>query len=270
MSALNSVYNPWNDTEESVQDICSDISLRVAADRIMHPPSGSYEYQTATLGSTMLSKAFYDEHWAITPESRDGDKSSKRPDLIVEFAFKLTDNMQMQFANREDFDNYSGPMGFSLHLIYEAKGLKGNRFEQALAQVTDHQIPERYAEEQKCYVVVQRALKMGFFEYHKDIKELDRLDIQHFRGCVPLTLNYYDSEGDWRSFFPQEDYQLPPGILPLYFDQDRLRSVKDPTISAIREEAARMKIPCVFDYSLHKKEINFILARLRLDFARSI
>ena len=266
MSDLDLVYNLWDDKEESVQDICSSVSLNLAANRVLYPQLGSYEYQSATLGVTMLAKTFCQNHWAITPESRDGNRSSKRPDLIVELAYK-TEGALIYPAKLDDTDQ--DEIGFCLHLIYEAKGSHGNRFEQALAQVTDDQIPARFGQEQTLFVVIQRGLRFGFFEYHNDKQELDRLGIPHFRGCVPVTYDFHNSDGEFRNFLPI-GHQLADTVLPLYHDTQNLRGLSDVNAQAIRTDAERIRTPCVFDYFEHQEYINYILARLAVDRPRII
>ena len=237
----------------------------MAADRISNPLLGSYEYQSVTLGLTMLAKTFWQDHWAITPESHDGNLSSKRPDLILEMVYKTEGN---NFYPAKQSDQVDLEMG--IHLIYEAKGSESRyRFEQALAQVTDEQIPRRYNNENIVFVVVQRGLRFGFFEHHKDRQELDRLRIPHLRGCVPLTYNFCNYEGEFRNFFPL-GYQLPGTVLPIYHDTGNLRGLSNADAQAIRTDAEAVTVPCVFDYSIHPECINYILARMAFDRPRSL
>jgi len=96
--------------------------------------------------------------------------SRKRPDIVV-----------------EELD----PKGTksSLRLLMELKSSKGDRFEDALDQVVN-EIEETLQSQMEVYVVVQRGTKIGFFEYHNDVSNLDEEGISHFKGCVSLTQDY--------------------------------------------------------------------------------
>lgn len=269
MSLLDCVYNLWDDKDEPVPDICSAVSLHMAADRISDPALGSYEYQSVTLGLTMLAKTFNHDHWALTPESHDGNRSAKKPDLLVELVY-ISKGYRIYPAKRSDYRPDGPELTMGIQVIYEAKASEtGDRFEQALAQVTDHQIPQRCGNEYTMFVVVQRGLRFGFFEYHKDKQQLDRLGIPHFRGCVPVTHDFNNSLGEFRNFFPV-GYQLPGGVLHLYHDTRSLRGLSNVAAQAIRTEAEAMATPCVFNFHSHPREINHVLARMAFDRPRAV
>ena len=98
------------------------------------------------------------------------------------------------------------------------------------------------------YVVVQRGTKIGFFEYHNDITNLDEEEIPHFGGCISLTQSY---QIDGIDQVILDD--VPKDLDLLYHNIARLR-----TTSVIRKEAEKYTNPCLFDLDKHEKEINFL------------
>lgn len=153
----------------STANYCNAPSLQLAKSRIQNPPDRQpYEHHVGSWACTMLSMVFNGHQWIITPEKRD-QNSKKRPDLVE----KLND------AHTESFH----------HLFMELKSSKGDRIEEALAQVVD-EIQDTMEQTIEAFVVVQRGTKIGFFEYHNDISNLDEEEIPHFKGCVSLTQTY--------------------------------------------------------------------------------
>lgn len=250
-----------NATFIEVKDICSLASIRMAADAIEHPQLGSYEYQSKTLGVSLLVKAFNEDHWLFTPEAHDGNIRAKKPDFIIECVSLIHRDLESSyiFPTPIQFESESIHMG--IHLIYEAKGKESNdRLEDALAQVVEDQISERANDETNFFVVVQRGLLFAFFEYYHEKSKLDLLNIPHFRGCVPVTAEYENSFGSCELFFP-DDYTQPNDLLPLFHNFERLRS-QDPEKQRIRQDAANLQVPCVFDFKKHPWEINLVLHRM--------
>lgn len=216
---------------------CSSISLQFAKNRIKNPPYtinsiGSYtpipyEHHVGSWALTMLKTVFNEPEWIITPEKKD-DHSKKRPDLVVE---KVS------------------PQGTESHvyLIMELKSKSGDRFEDALAQVLD-EIAETMQHTIEAYIVIQRGTKIGFFEYHNDVSNLDEEQIPHFRGCVSLTQTYTI---DGNNTMVLND--VPNDLDLLYHNYQRLRKQ-----TSLRHEAAQYDERCVFDLDIHEREINFL------------
>jgi hypothetical protein len=174
----------------------------------------------------MLKTVFHGPEWIITPEKIDAT-SKKRPDLVVE-----------KFENGQA-EHY---------LIMELKSSIGNRFEDAVSQVVN-EIAETLEEVIEAYVVVQRGLKIGFFEYHNDVSNLDEEGIPHFKGCISLTQNYR-IDGQATTILSEP---LPTDVDLLYHNYTRLRNKTD-----TREAAAEYRIPCIFDIYKHQKVINLL------------
>lgn len=249
-----------------IRDICSLPSILFAADRVLQPLSDTYEYHSVTVGVSMISKAFHQDHWLITPESHDGDYSKKRPDLVVACIrfLELNPSGFLRFPTLQEYENKTDqdPLGMGLHLIYEGKSISSNsRMEDALAQVTDFQMPQGFQNNRSIFVIIQRGLLFGFFEHFPNRNLLDTLGISHFRGCVSVTSAFKDLHGRVRTFFPLEE-QLPQDLLPLYHNTERLRGTQDPAKQSVRNDAANFIFPCIFDFRRHPRQINYILARM--------
>ncbi|KAI9706148.1 MAG: hypothetical protein M1812_008249 [Candelaria pacifica] len=215
------------------QTYCSASSLQFAKRRIQNPPDEiTYEHHVGSWACTMLSLVFNEPFWIITPEKRD-QYSNKRPDLVVE---KL-DNTTMESRH---------------YLFMELKSSKGDRFEDALAQVVE-EIAETMEETIEAYVVVQRGTKIGFFEYHNDQSNLDEEGIPHFKGCVSLTQDYLiEGRNSTVSSHWPEDLEL------LYHDHNRLRKTTD-----TRTDAKEYEQACVFDLDKHEQAISFLFSHVK-------
>jgi hypothetical protein len=174
----------------------------------------------------MLKTVFHGPEWIITPEKTD-ENSKKRPDLVVE---KFEDGKAEHY------------------LFMELKASNGDRFEDAISQVVD-EIAETMEEGIEAYVVVQRGLKIGFFEYHNDVSNLDEEDIPHFKGCISLTQNY-PIDGKVTKVLSEP---LPAGVDLLFHNYTKLRKVTDN-----REAAEEYKTSCIFDICKHQKVINLL------------
>lgn len=129
----------------------------------------------------------------------------------------------------------------------ELKSSTGDRFEEAIVQLVN-EIAETAEDLIEVYVVVQRGTKIGFFEYHNDVSNLDEENITHFRGCVSLT-QYYKINGNDTHVLINK----PNDLEHLYHSYEKLRKT-----NKIREDANDYDIPCVFDLDKHEREINFL------------
>jgi len=153
----------------------------------------------------------------------------------------------------------------------ELKSSEGDRFEEAVAQSVEN-ILETIDEMGNAgtgakgmatkdalfdvYVVAQRGTKIGFFEYHNH--DMEELNISHFRGFTSLTqdcVNGYKNEIVL--------HHKPNDLDILFHNSDNLRTEKlkgkdAEKIQAIRAEAEKYTIPCVFDLEKHEEEINLL------------
>ena len=102
------------------------------------------------------------------------------------------------------------------------------------------------------FVIVQRGLDIGFFEYHNAQSNLDEDGIPHFRGCVSLTQDIPCSE-------PAVVPSTTAGLRTLMFDDARLRTLADRDQQEVREVAWSYETPCIFNINDHEAEINLIM-----------
>ena len=102
-----------------------------------------------------VEKVFHSNDYTMSSEVIDPNKKRK-PDFLIE---RLTDQDKLV-----------------RHLYVELKEVGGDHFEKALSQATKHiraTIEERSDTEKECFVVVQRGLYIGSFEFHARQEELE-------------------------------------------------------------------------------------------------
>ena len=149
--------------------------MQAALHRIKNPPTYiRYEHHVSTWAGTMLKKVFHLDDYTMSCEVIDPHEDSK-PDFLIE---KLTHQNKLV-----------------RHLYVEQKKVGGDHFEKALDQATKHiraTIEEESDTVKECFVVVQRGLDIGFFEYHARQEDLE--DIPNFRGCVSLIQAFVTDE----------------------------------------------------------------------------
>lgn len=234
-----------------VPDYCSIPSLQYAKNLIINPPPKypdgrplikHYEHHVGSWAATMLKKAFSDDKWIITPEKLD-EFTETKPDLVVE-------NVEILADHKLDEKTWKVA---KYHLIVELKSSDGDRFEKALDQAIKDKV-ESLEDIIEVFIIVMRGTKIGFFEYHNDRSMLEDNGVANFRGCVSLTQDYYI--GDAMSIILHEK---PDDLKLLFHDTKNLRGLSNRYDQEIRDDAAKYKVPCVFDLLLHEKEINILI-----------
>lgn len=214
----------------------SELALRLAEERIQSPANNKpYEHHVGTWACTMLSRHFTGD-FLITPEKIE-NQSKKRPDLTIE---KLNENV---------------PNVSVYHVAYELK--KKDSEEQlydALNQVTKAigQISEEEGSVEM-FVIVQRGMELGFFEYFSYKNMLDEEDIENFKGCVPLTykhksLLFVEEEAEKK--LSEIIKNLPSDLSHLISKPLRRKS------SDTLNEADNIQTLCIFNLNIHKNEID--------------
>lgn len=234
------------------------VGATLAQERIKNPPfvsrpnkkgkeiSGNipYEHHVGSWACTMLKNVFTQPNWVITPELHDPN-SHKKPDFTIE---KPDANSNLQ-----------------VHAVYELKKVKGDRMEKALDQVitaiveTVDEKGNRGEGAFETFVVVQRGLDIGFFEYHNDVSNLDEEKIPHFRGCVSLTEDY-EVGGQMKRVLAAK----PNGLKKLYFDDEHLTSTDE-----VRDDAKDYETDCIFNLEQHAREIEFLFHHIATQNPRS-
>ena len=125
----------------------------------------------------------------------------------------------------------------STNLVKEIKRSNGHRMEEALNQsVKDIAQTLDYLQTFEVFIIIQRGFRIGLFEYHNDISDLDEEDIPHFLGCVSLTATY-NIGGQPSTILPVQNI---PNVLPLYHDTQRLREVTDKEKRKVRVETGSL------------------------------
>ena len=92
-------------------------------------------------------------------------------------------------------------------MYVELKKVGGDHFEKALDQATKHitdSIEQGSPTVKECFVVVQRGLDIGFFEFHARHEDLENIPNCH--GCVALTQPFETGQDMPYTF---EDYVRP-------------------------------------------------------------
>lgn len=234
------------------------------------------EHHVSTWMGTMLKKVFQSDDLSLGAEVIDVNTGNK-PDYLIK---KLDEKDEL-----------------IPHLYVELKKTGGDHFEKALDQATNYlqkTIEERSEEIKECFIVVQRGVHIGFFEYHARHEDLK--DIPNFRNCTSLTQimdtgedNPYVSDDrppDWN----QDQYKnLHTDIRPhAQFNQDFQRVIlpnipldlqeisygkyrgKNPDLVKIHNDAKGYTQPCVFNVQQHKREIDYLFHYIAMQNARVI
>ncbi len=233
----------------------------------------------STWAATMLKKVFHSDDYAMSSEVIDPHENSK-PDFLIE---KLTDQNKLV-----------------RHLYVELKKVGGDHFEKALDQATKHiraTIEEESETVKECFVVVQRGLDIGFFEYHARQEDLE--GIPNFRGCVSLTqvfttdedMPYTDQDlmlnQDTRSYDPMDkidqslqryvkfDDKNQRIIVPSTLEGLKLLSFgnysgNDTNLLQIRDDARLYTVPCVLNIEQDRVLIDYLFHYMSLQTPRKI
>lgn len=232
----------------------------------------------STWAATMLKKVFHSDDYTLSSEVIDPHVKSK-PDFLIE---KLTDEDELV-----------------RHLYVELKKVGGDHFEKALDQATKHiraTIEEGSETVKECFVVVQKGLDIGFFEYHARQEDLEEEGIPNFRGCVSLTqifstdqdMPYTDEdlmdpvENEYnRNYDPMDkidqslrryvrfDHKCRRIIVPTRLEDLKLLSFgnykgNDPDLLRIRDDARLYTVPCVLNIEQNQELIDYLFHYMSL------
>ena len=264
----------------SIPQYSSSRPVQAALHRIKNPPTGiRYEHHVSTWAGTMLKKVFHSDDYTMSSEVIDPHEKSK-PDFLIE---KLTDQDKLV-----------------RHLYVELKKVGGDHFEKALDQATKHiraTIEEESDTVKECFVVVQRGLDIGFFEYHARQEDLE--GIPNFRGCVSLTQVYRTDEDmpytdedimtdqDTQNYDPMDkiDQSLQRYIK---FDEQYRRIIVSTTLDGLKQlsfgdyrgknadllqilnDARLYTVPCVLNIEQHQELIDYLFHYMSLQTPRII
>lgn len=256
--------------------------VQAALHRIKNPPTGiRYEHHVSTWAATMLKKVFHSDDYTMSSQVIDPHENSK-PDFLIE---KLTDQNKLV-----------------RHLYVELKKIGGDHFEKALDQATKHiraTIEEESETVKECFVIVQRGLDIGFFEYHARPEDLVDEHIPNFRGCVSLTqvfrteedMPYTDQEFHTLSsdqYNPKDkiDRSLQQYVefdnehRPVIVSKNEVKGLKqlsfgnykgkDPDLLQIRDHARLYTVPYVLNIEQHQELIDYLFQYMSLQTPRII
>lgn len=109
------------------------------------------------------------------------------------------------------------------------------------------------------FVIIQRGLDIGFFEYFNGEAELVEGGTDHFRGCVSLTQD--TREYETRVMNPAVVPSATVGLKRLMFDDQRLQGVPDDE-QKVRDDASSYPTPCIFNIDEHEHEINLMMLHM--------
>lgn len=216
-------------------------ALLLAQERISQPSATfkptCYEYHVGTWACTMLSKHFEDD-FLITPEMFTRG-TNKKPDFTIE-----------KFC--EDKEDKS-----KFHAVYELKKQGGEYLDRALGQAANAisqlcDVDEGWIE---MFVIAQRGMEIGFFEYLSYTNMMEDAGITHFKSCVPLTYLHKDllfGNDEAKSAIEQLSANLPDTVMPLVYGHPGRKSTES------LAEADEIDTACVFNLATHKDEIDFL------------
>lgn len=260
----------------------SSRSLQAALRRVNNPPNGThYEHHVSTWAATMLKKVFHSDEYTLTSEVIDPHEKSK-PDFLIEI---LTPENELV-----------------RHLYVELKKIGGDHFEKALDQATRHiraTIETESSEVKECFVVVQRGLDIGFFEFHARQEDLEAENIPNFRSCVSLTQSF-NTEEDMpftsedllndpygQEYDPMDKIHSSLSGYVVFDDKDRRviipelpsdikvlsygnYSGQDSELVQIRKDAEAYTTPCVFNIQQHESYINYLFHYMSVQTPRKL
>ena len=220
-----------------------DRALLLAEERIQNPGARtrgdirSYEHHVGTWACTMLSKHFQDD-FLITPEMFTYG-TNKKPDFTIE----------KYYEEAKDKSKY--------HAVYELKKQDGGYLDKALEQASlaISQLCDKTDGSIEMFVIVQRGMEIGFFEYLSYTSMMDEAGILQFASCVPLTYVHKDlifRKDEAKDAIMQLKARLPDSVQTLVYGQSGRRS----TDSLAR--ADEIDTPCVFNLKMQKDEIDFL------------
>jgi hypothetical protein len=265
----------------SIPSYCSSRALQAAIHRLKNPPKHiNYEHHVSTWPCTMLKKVFQSDDYTISSEVIDPNEGSK-PDFLIE---RLNEKNELELVR---------------HLYVELKKVGGDHFEKALDQVTKHiqkTIEEGHHTVKECFIVVQRGLDIGFFEYHARHEDLQEKDIPNFRSCVSLT-QVFDTDEDMP--FTEGDLEIMGYHNPMKkihlslhqhveFNKEYQRIILPAQVSGLKElsfgkykgnnqdlrkiheEAKSYSVPCVFNIEKHQEFIDYLFYYMSVQTPRQI
>jgi len=232
-------------------------ALLLAEERIRYPSESAkrdfkptpYEYHVGTWACTMLSKHF-DDDFLITPEMFAAG-TNKKPDFTIE-----------KYCEEEHDKS-------KFHAVYELKKEGGEYFDRALKQAANAigQLCDVTVGWIEMFVIAQRGMSIGFFEYLSYPTVMEDHGITHFKNCVPLTYLHKDllfENEEAKSVIERFSAHLPDTVTPLLYDHPGRKST-DTTA-----EADLIDTPCVFNLELHKDEIDFLFHYIATHSPRTI
>lgn len=230
--------------------------IRVAQEKIsnrtevLDEDPKSYEHHVGTWACSMLARHFNNDNFLITPEANNR-QTNEKPDFTI-----------------EKYDEENEHTHLKHHAYYEIKKFEGETLYKALDQVIKA-IKLTGDETQKfaSFVIVQRGLKIGFFEFHSFEKEEFQLEkekvkedmkIENFRGCVSLT--YHNKRLVWPEGTDDRVKNLSREIEGLEF----LDNVSAGRSSELREEADLVTEECIFNLDLdqHREKVDLLFQHI--------
>lgn len=105
------------------------------------------------------------------------------------------------------------------------------------------------------FVIAQRGMEIGFFEFLSYTNMMEDAGITHFKSCVPLTYLHKDllfGNEEAKFAIEQLSANLPDTAMPLVYDHPGRKSTES------LAEADEIDTPCVFNLAIHKDEIDFL------------
>ena len=224
--------------------------LLLAEERIANPIGDLdkrptvYEYHVGSWACTMLSRHL-GPGFLLTPEMFNR-QSNKKPDFTIE---------------RYDENAYNKTR---LHAVYEIKKHGGDYLEKALNQLVNAiNLTGDETGDLEIFLIVQRGLEIGFFEFSSMFHgDLDHLNIEHFRGCIPLLHDnrhmIRGNEPSHRSIIDMSQ-NIPQDVVRLLNRETETTGNNMPQHKKdLLDEADLLQTPCIFNLTKHRKEINLL------------
>ena len=185
----------------------------------------------------MLSKHLGDD-FLITPEMFTRGTNKKPGFTIEKFCMDKQDKSKF-------------------HAVYELKKQGGEYLDRALGQAANaisqlSDVDDGWIE---MFVIAQRGVEIGFFEFLSYTDMMEDAAITHFKSCVPPTYLHKDllfENDEAKSAIEQLSAYLPDTVMPLLCGHPGRKSTES------FADADEIDTRCVFNLATHKDEIDFL------------
>ena len=145
------------------------------------------------------------------------------------------------------------------------KRVGGKSFQDILDQILKAIVLTAHKKENfEIFILAQRGMEIGFFEYIQYQPMLDQQNIENYRGFVPITLRsdplicQHPWHADWRGMLDNMLQDMPAE------KRNKMETLAHPV------QPKMVETPCIFNLEHHEKEIDFIFRLMAATLPRKL